>query len=84
MGRDCAGQRLACGSVAVRLRYRRQDLVDAEARRLLAWREVPECPDELGHKGLRRDKQEYSVDFPVPVGVRRDVRALVWVKTQIK
>ena len=59
-------------------------LVNAEARRFLSRRKFLEGLNEVHNVGLGRDTQERVINRPVPVGVGRDVRALVRVGTQIE
>src|SRR5210317_873986 len=48
------------------------DLVEAEARRLLQRRVLPERRQELADVSLRRHQQVGAVDQPVVIGVRRE------------
>src|SRR5581483_5087867 len=54
-----------------------------EAAGLLARREFLECGEELSDNFLRRNEEVRMVEEPVVVGVRRDVRPLVWIGPQI-
>src|SRR5215472_12049611 len=56
-------------SLAIRPFHLSQDVVDAEARRLLSRREVPECLDELRHESLSRDDKKRPLERPVVVRV---------------
>jgi Putative MetA-pathway of phenol degradation len=60
------------------------DLIDAEARRPLPWRELLECRDELTHDGLCRYDDESVPEYPIIVGVRRDFGALIGIHAQIE
>ena len=60
------------------------NLVDAEARRLLARRILSEGPDELGHQSLRRHDDERAVERPLVVAVRRNISPLVGVHAQVE
>jgi len=51
-----------------------QNLVNAEAARLLARREVLGRGKELANDCLRRDEYKCIVEQPVVISVRRDVR----------
>src|SRR5215212_10809381 len=58
-------------------------LIDREAGRLLAGREVLEGSQELGHHRGRRQRDVVVVEEPVIVGVRRDVGPFEWVGAQV-
>src|SRR5262249_19579656 len=78
-----AGRRVVATLLAVRPRHCLQHLVDGEARRLLARREVPERLDESLHDRLGRHKHERPLECPVVVRVRRDIGALIGVGAQV-
>src|SRR5262245_38787649 len=59
-------------------------LVDAEAGRLLAWREVLEALDPLPDEGLRRHQQEGAVCQPVGVVDGFVLRLLERVAAQVE
>src|SRR5262245_14447920 len=71
-------------SAALRFRHLLQYLFDAEARRLLARREVLERVDELGHQRLSGDDKERPLEGPIVVGIRGYVCPLIWVQTQVE
>src|SRR5882757_2027186 len=61
------------------------DLVDAEARWPLTWRILLERCQEVANDRLGREDDERAVGHePVPVGIRRDIRALVRIRPQVK
>jgi len=62
----------------------REDRVQVERGRLLAWREFQKCLDLLGHKPLHFVDNVGMGDQPIPVCVRVMVRALEWISAQIK
>ena len=69
---------------AVRLLKGLQDLVDGEARGLLAWRVLLKRGEERSDLVLRGHQQEHMADVPVPIGVRCDGGALVRVRLQVE
>lgn len=59
-------------------------LIDGEARRLLAWWVLNKCVQEIANELLRRQEQVNVINYPVPVGVRGDVRPLEGVCAQVE
>jgi hypothetical protein len=60
------------------------DLVNREARRLLARRELFEGCQEIANIRLSRHQQEGTFKPPVPIGVRSDARPLIGVRAQVE
>src|SRR6516162_9646212 len=58
--------------------------LEVEAGGLLPLRILPECLQEFPDKGLRRDHQVDVVDYPIIVGVRRDVGTLEGIGAEIE